>query len=58
METLSRVGWLFCKVLVKCETLADEGGAKKSQKGENILLPASVKDTDGNIITQGPCGGT
>lgn len=31
---------------------------KKVKKGVNILLPAPLKDTDGNIITQGPRGGT
>lgn len=30
----------------------------KLKMGLNIFLPVLVKDTDGNIITRGPCGGT
>lgn len=57
----SRVGCFFCKVLKNMRVISERcrwRRGKKVKKGVIFLLPTPVKDTDGNIITQGPCGGT
>lgn len=48
------------RVISRCHIDEARGGEvkKKIERGLNILLPAPVKDTDGNIIIWGPHGGT